>query len=219
MPLEETLAKRQEARRAALDRKKLERRAAKVDALRSHEREQELLESAMQLPTRGAKLFWLRASADAVDGAVRKAEVAACRSGCSHCCHDGVPLSQFEAMAIAQELQIEIAEPPRHYAAAALLALDEPGLALYRLADQERGRGPCPFLKDGRCRIYNARPLRCRLRHNLDDDGLLCEPIENQGRAVPAVNLGDYWDVELVSWGDQACYADIRDWFPNGLLP
>jgi Fe-S-cluster containining protein len=96
----------------------------------------------------------------------------ACRSGCSHCCHQQVGVSAPEVFAIYAHLG-------GSYAPADL----EATVKRVRDAD-DRTRGmssgerlspdlPCPFLIDERCSIYQVRPLACRGTNSLDAEA--CE--------------------------------------------
>jgi Fe-S-cluster containining protein len=93
----------------------------------------------------------------------------ACRAGCDHCCYQAVSVTLPEALAIMRHLQ-------------ATLRDEELAPLASRLAEaRERTRGltpderfslahPCPFLSvaDGRCTIYEVRPLTCRGMNSLD---------------------------------------------------
>lgn len=84
----------------------------------------------------------------------------ACRAGCAWCCHQPVAILPAEALAIAAFLR-------RTMAPTALSALIErlpttahaPAVAK---PVQPLDRRACRFLDDRRCRIYPARPFRCR---------------------------------------------------------
>ena len=72
-----------------------------------------------------------------------------CASGCSECCGHHLTVSVVEAEAIARFLAAAGEERRARLAARA-----------ESLGD---GSGPCPALaEDGRCEIYDARPLVCR---------------------------------------------------------
>lgn len=91
----------------------------------------------------------------------------ACAAGCTWCCSQIVTVAPPEAVAIA--LHVQASFPPAALAAlkARLAALDE----------QTRGRGAfargyvnmsCAFLVDGKCSVYDVRPLRCRSVYSRD---------------------------------------------------
>jgi len=95
-------------------------------------------------------------------GAIRPA----CSAGCSYCCHVHVDATVPEVLAIVEHLE-------RTRSPEALGALRE-RLAQHaarvgQLDDEARwaAKIPCALLgDDGRCGIYEARPLRCRAFHS-----------------------------------------------------
>ncbi len=85
----------------------------------------------------------------------------ACREGCSSCCH--VPI----AATVPEVIRIAMAILDDH--GPGELALLRDGIERHRQAvsgARRVGPGrvmhPCPFLDDGRCSIYEIRPLICR---------------------------------------------------------
>jgi Fe-S-cluster containining protein len=146
-----------------------------------------------QAPTVSKRLIWLRRSADAFSNAY--APRAACRAGCSHCCHIPMTITKSEAMVIARETGRVLQERDG------------------REPDVEPGyNNPCPFLVDSKCSIYASRPLACRVHLNMDVDDLLCRLIP--GALVPV----PYADKRPVIAAMVACFgssesADIRTWF------
>ena len=103
-----------------------------------------------------------------------------CRAGCGACCRQMVPLSIFEAEALAAWIRT-LDEPRRQELARrfhqALLSLSASGLIDRMvnedwLADTESARQlaldylyqrvACPFLEDESCSIHPIRPLVCR---------------------------------------------------------
>ena len=102
-----------------------------------------------------------------------------CRAGCGACCRQLVPVSEAEAVYLA-ELVAEM--PPERQALVrqrfqeALLALGEPLMERMRdttkLAELDKRRElgqeyfsrgvPCPFLENESCSIYEHRPMSCR---------------------------------------------------------
>lgn len=85
---------------------------------------------------------------------------AACKQGCSACCHQRVMMSQTEADAIGHRIGRPAVQLRPDYVAPTLHAFG---------ADT-----PCPFLVDDACSIYEHRPFVCRNYLNLDTDALLC---------------------------------------------
>ncbi|HEY0785198.1 MAG TPA: YkgJ family cysteine cluster protein [Acidobacteriaceae bacterium] len=103
-----------------------------------------------------------------------------CHAGCGACCRQLVPLSVFEAEALAQwirSLPAEQQDDLQHRFHTTLLTLRDSGV-LARLKPElwQEGslesrevvieylaaKAPCPFLKDESCGIYPIRPLICR---------------------------------------------------------
>jgi Putative zinc- or iron-chelating domain len=91
----------------------------------------------------------------------------ACAAGCAWCCNQTVTIAAPEAIAIAEH--VRGAFPPE-----ALAALKT---RLAALDDRARGRGafargylktPCALLVDGKCSVYDVRPVRCRSVYSRD---------------------------------------------------
>jgi uncharacterized protein len=88
----------------------------------------------------------------------------ACQAGCSHCCNARVEVIAPEALLVAagivslgdDHMKATLAQLERHVA-----SFDGDALAW-------TSRKPCPFLVDGLCSIYDARPAACRKAHSLD---------------------------------------------------
>jgi Fe-S-cluster containining protein len=94
----------------------------------------------------------------------------ACRSGCSWCCYFTVDVRAVEAFAILDcvERTLTHDEKARIHA-----EVRENSRIVRALADSERARrnARCPFLSEGRCVIYAARPQSCRNYHATDAAG------------------------------------------------
>lgn len=95
---------------------------------------------------------------DLADSVLDKSNVS-CSAGCSACCHQMVLCSPFEVLNIAKMIldtwQVE--------------ALDDLDTKLNALSDlpltpeARYGKNtPCPLLKNGRCTVYEQRPMPCR---------------------------------------------------------
>lgn len=122
----------------------------------------------------------------------------ACRKGCSHCCHQAVTIHTEEAKRIAQSTGRKMVF--------ARMELDR------SLVVTKYMRVPCPFLEDGKCSIYQIRPLSCRLYFNISDDPSLCDLSTVQD--VPALDFSALTymyvrAIEGVEWND------IREFFPQ----
>ncbi len=81
----------------------------------------------------------------------------ACVSGCSAPCCQGhaIALSPYEVLRLGELLRLSSEELEERYLVA---HYEESGVPLLMLE-----RSPCRFLVEGRCTVYPARPLACRL--------------------------------------------------------
>ncbi|KVR21687.1 hypothetical protein WK13_34685 [Burkholderia ubonensis] len=124
----------------------------------------------------------------------------ACRAGCSHCCYIAVGVMQTEAELIGKA----IGRKPKKV----------------KHRDNFDGfdfgyHNPCTFLKDGRCSIYEHRPLACRMHYSLADTPDLCKLNPPETNPVPMVNtLSLNKGYVQICAPDKPVLADIRDFFP-----
>lgn len=91
----------------------------------------------------------------------------ACRSGCSHCCHQSVGITPLEGFAIVEHLR-HTRSPEDLAAITSQLERRVAETAGLRPSEQYSPRFPCVFLADGACSIYPVRPLVCRGMNSLD---------------------------------------------------
>lgn len=128
----------------------------------------------------------------------------ACAKGCGHCCHVSVPIADFEARYIADNIGITsvvLTRSIRH--------------ALSEFSENT----PCRFLQDGACSIYEVRPLTCRLHVNFDVDNYWClhENWKKPEAIIPRPTIHALISAyQLLGGQAQPIVADIRDFFPNG---
>lgn len=113
------------------------------------------------------RLMWLLRAADHLNHSALPR--AACRKGCSHCCHIAVMISRAEVQVIAKETGATLNTSA---GSININAEDEHG-GLQARSHEVVGR-PCTFLSEGGCSIYTSRPLQCRLLLNLGDDAMHC---------------------------------------------
>jgi Fe-S-cluster containining protein len=191
-----------------LDDKLLQMRA-KADTRDTEEKAYGLLERAQKSRNAHSKVEWLH---KAIDLAVAPSGgLAACRKGCSHCCHISVDIGESEARAIQKTTG-------RRLNARAGLSGEQ---AEQRISErQQRALGmACPFLgKAGACSIYEARPFACRAQVNMDEDELLCRLTtaeDGDMPRVPYLNTQTYKAAYRVILGNGERFADIREWFPS----
>lgn len=140
----------------------------------------------------------------------------ACNAGCSSCCRDiPVEITDVEARHIAEATGRAPAKlsPGRHKLPPSTSEL-------------RRVNGPCTFLVDDRCSIYEHRPYNCRSLGVVDRDALTCT-IENtmltrakDPRMVPVpmtkMQAFDPLYQELAARSAKIV-ADIRQFFPPNL--
>lgn len=146
------------------------------------------------------------------DVRVFSAPYAACKEGCSNCCHMRVLISQTEANAIGEAIGVKAAQLP---------------LGTPVKEEDDFGRNtPCTFLSAGKCSIYANRPVQCRNYINIDVDPLLCS-YENWNLAkkrdpasvgIPMLGAAPIMSAyQMVSNGKAEVYNDIRKFFPGSI--
>lgn len=188
----------------------MQRAQAKLAGLAADANAAPLLKASQQAKTVLQRVIWLQRAASA--WARPMEALAACRTGCSHCCHIPVTISLVEARLLGRASGKLPSAPKRsmritdHASTEALPGMEQ------RL--QDGSRTPCPFLREGRCSVYESRPMACRTLINLDDDDLLCRHSEG-GQAT--VTYADATKLKAFALMAQAgtLYADIRDFFPE----
>jgi hypothetical protein len=111
----------------------------------------------------------MAATSKIVDGALAQSpeRPPACRAGCAHCCHQAVGVTPPEVFAIYQHLRAT-RTPDELMALAEIVSATDDQTRGLSAADRLSPTFPCPFLRDARCSIYEARPLACRGTNSLD---------------------------------------------------
>jgi Fe-S-cluster containining protein len=84
-----------------------------------------------------------------------------CRAGCSACCDYTVSALGIEADRIAARVALMPREA-RAWVVARIREARERGLTSLSTAERLARRFPCPLLFDGKCSVYDERPLSCR---------------------------------------------------------
>lgn len=151
--------------------------------------------SELNIPPR-AKLKRFFEAADAYCKAILP--FSACTHGCSYCCNIAATLTSTEAELIGKH----VGRKPK--------VMTE---RVDVLANQKKYSGvPCPFLKKGRCSIYEVRPLACRVHFNLADTPELCDT--TTVAEIPMIDNRAIDAVLFRAFRNDA-WADIRDFFPT----
>lgn len=151
----------------------------------------------LNIPPR-AKMHRLFEAADQVSRAILPHS--ACKSGCSYCCHIATTITSTEAEALGKVS----GRKPRK-------------LSGHTRAEDQREQWhtvPCPFLKAGRCSVYEVRPMACRLMQNIADSPYFCDTaVPSKESLVTSVDLNQLQAAYAVAYMDDT-WADIRDFFP-----
>jgi Fe-S-cluster containining protein len=125
-------------------------RAATINALRASRKHAAVLRLARQLHRR------MTAAIDALPSRAQHA----CAPGCSFCCYLPVDVLAPEAFLIAAHLQ-QTRSPDELAALACRLGAE---------GQHDFGARPCVFLANGRCSIYDVRPMVCRGYNSLSKE-------------------------------------------------
>lgn len=101
----------------------------------------------------------------------------ACKAGCNWCCYFSVDVRAVEVFAILAFMQRELSAEAQTRIRAEIAVN---ATMLHGLTEEARARRniKCPFLCNGRCSIYTARPQTCRNYHATDAAG--CERSFNE---------------------------------------
>lgn len=184
---------KEEATNQALDN--LER-IKKIQAFQDHAND--FLRELRQNNLPKAKMNRLKKAADKINSVVMP--YSACKSGCSYCCHISAVITQTEADQLA--------------AASGRKALKLTGRADMEETQKKWYKTPCPFLKAGKCSVYEDRPLVCRTLLVLSDSAHFCNTdIPSEESHVTSLNLSQLHEGYVMAYLNEA-WADIRDFFP-----
>jgi hypothetical protein len=132
--------------------------------------------------------YWADYCLDLLESATPVPKPSVCQAGCDFCCHNQVELTAPEALLLGSFLMDRLSP------ANLQLLLERVETSLARRAGKtkiqlaaRRAQFPCPLLEDGRCSVYEVRPLMCRAMHSLEVDACRRE------FADPALNLVQFY--------------------------
>jgi hypothetical protein len=109
----------------------------------------------------------MAATSRLAEGLLARGAGVACHAGCDHCCYQSVGVTPPEALAIVAHLRSTLTDAELAVMAAHI-ALRHGKTRSLSAAERFSPDHPCPFLRSGRCTIYEARPLACRGMNSLD---------------------------------------------------
>lgn len=171
-------------------------KAMNLDAMEDDPRYAFMAALERDIPAR-AKLNQLKKASDQLARVV--IPHSACRSGCSYCCNISAVICESEARAIAKASGRQMKT---------LQGVPSPSVR------EKWHRVPCPFLKKGRCSVYDERPMVCRLMFNMADTPEQCNTdIPSSDSHVITLNLKQLEHGFVAAFAHEA-WGDIRDFFP-----
>jgi len=148
-------------------------------------------EELKRLPMREAVMrFYARHDARISEAVAASSETLGCQAGCGYCC------SQFEVEARPFEVFEIQAYVAKHFKPEQLRATI--GRASANVEERKKAtehelltlRQVCPFLVDGSCSIYEARPAVCRNYHATDRDNCI-KHFNDPSSAWPTTYIDD----------------------------
>lgn len=125
----------------------------------------------------------------------------ACGKGCSDCCKMNVSISIIEAerlSVVSGKSMTAVKYPVRH-------------------PEEEFSGVPCPFLVEGACSVYEARPYACRAHYSFDTSAYWCHPERSHEGEMSLLEMGGARQAydEVVVGSRLRGFADVRDFFPK----
>ncbi|MCY9872958.1 YkgJ family cysteine cluster protein [Vibrio barjaei] len=126
------------------------------------------------------------------------AALSCCTAGCNACCYVPISVSLPEAMYLSEATGIELNKKPTN-------------------KHMEYHGSKCPFLKDGACSAYEARPINCRLFFAIDHyKYCYADKEHNIMTSASQGNLHKLilWLAKVSDGHYKSGGYDIREWFP-----
>lgn len=93
-----------------------------------------------------------------------------CEAGCSWCCHQLIIVTcAADGETILETVKARLSES--EFEAFSRMIREQAG-AISKLphTEAEKHRWPCPMLKDGKCIVYDVRPVACRSVFSTDEE-------------------------------------------------
>lgn len=146
----------------------------------------------------------------------------ACRAGCSWCCHFTVDVRAAEVFRILEFVDSSFT-PEKQARVFAEVRVNAATLDGLNADDRATRNLKCPFLQEGRCTIYAARPQTCRNYHATDVAGCrqACEQPESldiDPDFAPGVYQAGVAHVEAFGAAMRDAGYDVQAYELNGAL-
>lgn len=160
----------------------------------------------------------------AVAETYRNGYFVACGRGCFACCFEPAHVTRQEAELLVERLQ---AMPPEEkervraaaaewmdrFRAAGLEKLSDPDVFSYRAA-----RLACPFLRNGECSVYSARPIACRGHVAIGDREECQDDARRKNQRFIFVNEGVAYAYAMVAQEEPIVFDHLGVWLAELLL-
>ncbi len=137
----------------------------------------------------------------------------ACKVGCSYCCYGLIPVTVPELVELSQVLE-GWSDSERQLLRVRLAAYAEKSKEYWRY-DLHHFSEPCPLLFDGKCTVYENRPLYCRGKSSYDAEDCRKQMLGEQVplKVVPGQHETGAYSVGGIVLGLKAanCYSGTYD--------
>lgn len=111
-----------------------------------------------------------------------------CKKGCSACCSRIVAATRLEVLGMIEFIESsgmatdELKKRVGEHSSSIADFINRKSEAAPNDELWFSKKNPCPFLHDGSCSVYEARPLSCRIYHSTDDPLKCIDPIRDVGQ-------------------------------------